>query len=293
MSIGKILLKILSPAGFKNARKWYHKVKNIWYPKQSEDDFRKIITQELGVKKGSVVFVHSSVSNLNLGFPFFRILPILLEIVGEEGTLVFPCWHFDYRAEDYLKKDELFDVLKSPTVMGVLPEFARRYKNAYRSLHPTSSVVAIGKYAQELTKDHINSEYPGDEHSPFYKIMNYNGIIIGIGVSTYNLSFVHCIEDVMKNKFPVKTVTDDVFNARVRDEKGEIRIVKTRVPHEQIKFRDIEEYMKKNVSETICRDIKIKGVKYFTANSCELYKRMEWLANNGITIYTKEATIRN
>jgi aminoglycoside 3-N-acetyltransferase len=293
MSAGKILQKVLSPEGFNKARKFYHKLKRSWYPKQTEEDFRKLITQVLGVKKGAVVFVHSSVRNLNLAFPVDRILPILLEIVGEEGTLVFPCWHFNYRAEDYLKKNEIFDVKESPTVMGAIPEMARKYKNSYRSMHPINSVVAIGKYAREITSDHINSEYPSDEHSPFYKIMNYNGIIIGIGVSTAFLSFMHCIEDVMKKMFPVKTLTDKVFEARVRDENGEIRIVKTRAPHQQIKFRNVEEYMKKNVPPEICRDMKINGVKYFTANSCELFKTMELLTAKGITMYTKEATIKN
>jgi aminoglycoside N3'-acetyltransferase len=293
MPLVEFLSRRLSPRVFGNLKWIYYKTFYLWHPRLTEKKFRQIVAHDLGVKNGSVVFIHSAVDKLNLAFPFHQILPILLEIVGDEGTLVFPCWQFDYRAEDYLKKNEIFDVRKTPTVMGILPEFARRYKNAQRSMYPTDSVVAIGKYAYEITYDHINSKLPSDEHSPFHKIMNYNGIIIGLGVSTYNLSFVHCVEDVMKNKFPVKTLTDEIFEARVRDPNGEIHIVKARAPHSQIKYREIEKYMKKNIPPDICRDMKINGVKYFTANSCELFKKMELLAYKGITIYTEEASVRN
>jgi aminoglycoside 3-N-acetyltransferase len=289
MSVGKILLRFLSPEHFQKARKLYHNIKSKVYPKLTEESFRKILTEDLGLKKGSVVFIHSAVDNLNLGFPFYRILPILLDIVGEEGTLAFPCWHFNYRAEDYLKKNEIFDVKKSPSVMGILPELARRMKNAKRSLHPLNSVVAVGKYADELTKDHISTEFPSDENSPFYRIMNYNGIIIGLGVSTYNLSFVHCIEETMKEKFPVKTLTDEIFETRVINHDGETIMVKTRAAYSQIKYRNIERFIKKYIPQEICCDFKMNGVKYYKANSRELYNKMEELALKGITIYTNKA----
>jgi len=291
MPVAEFLLRI-SPKIFQSLRNAKGRLMQVLYPKLTEEKFRQIVTKYLDVKKGSVVFIHSATDKLNLAFPFYRILPILLEIVGEEGTLVFPCWQFDYRAEDYLKKNEIFDVRKTPTVMGLLPEFARRYKNACRSLHPTTSMVAIGKYAKEITGDHSNSELANDEHSPMYKLMQHNGIIIGLGVSTYNLSYVHCVEDVMKDKFPVKTHIDEVFDAQVRDQKGEIHNVKVRPPHRQIKFRRIEKYIRENIPVEICRDMKIDGVKYFTANSVELFKSMEALALRGITIYTRKADVR-
>ena len=294
MSIGSIVLKFLPVDEFKRIRKLYHKFKWLWYPKLSEEKFKLILTQDLGVREGSVVFIHSAIDNLNLDFPFYRVLPLLLETIGKEGTLVFPCWQLTERAEEYLKrKDALFDVKKTPTVLGIIPEFARRYPNAQRSLHPTSSVVAIGKYATEITKDHILSELPCDENSPLYKLIKYNSVIIGLGVSTYNLSFVHCIEDSMKKKFPIKTLTDEVFETRVRNKNGEIVIVKTKAAHVQIKHRNIQKYIKENIPPEICKDLYIHGAKYFTAKPKELFEKMGILADKGITIYTQEATLIN
>jgi aminoglycoside 3-N-acetyltransferase len=294
MSIGSIALKVLSDSDFKKIRKLYHAFKRLWYPELSEERFKEILTHDLDVKAGSVIFIHSAVDNLNLDFPFYRILPILLELVGTEGTLVFPCWQLTGRAEEYLKrKESLFDVKKTPTVLGIIPELARRYPNAQRSLHPTSSVVAIGKHATEITGDHMLSESPCDENSPFYKLMKYNSLIIGLGVSTYNLSFVHCIEDLMKNKFPIKTLTDELFVTQVKNQNGEILNVKTRAPHVQIKYRNIQGYIKKNIPARICKDLYINGAKYFRAKPKELFEKMGVLASKDITIYTNGAILRN
>ena len=293
MPAGRFLLKILSEKSFLKARKLYHKFLHCIYPKLSEKKFRQILTEKIGLKKGDVVFIHSSLENLNPGFSEFLIIDILLDIVGEEGTLVFPCWHFDYRAEDYLKKDELFDVKKSPTVMGFLPGLACRYEDAYRSLHPTSSCIAIGKYAQEITGDHHKTIYPCDENSPFCKIINYNGKIIGLGVSTYNLSFVHCAEDIMKYEFPVKTRTDEVFEGKVRDYNGNIISVKTKAAHSQVKYNTIQRYVKKHVPAEICEDFKVNGIKFFRADAAKLLEKMTELAKQDITIYTSKAIERN
>jgi aminoglycoside 3-N-acetyltransferase len=293
MSPGKLLLKFVSPDTFRRLRRVYLKIKRKVYRPFTEEQFRQILTEKLGIKKGSVVFVHSAADNLNLAFPFYKILPMLLDIVGEEGTVLFPCWHFDYRAEEYLEKDGVFDVKKSPAVLGILAEFARHYKNACRSYHPTASVVAIGKHAQELTKDHVLSEYPCDENSPFYKIIQYNGIIVGLGVSTYNLSFVHCVEDVMKKDFPLKTRTDKVYDAKVRKPDGEMIVVKTRAAHWQIRYREVEAYVHQYIPVSICNDFKFKATKFFTANAAELFTKMKSLATDGITIYKSEAEIKN
>jgi aminoglycoside N3'-acetyltransferase len=293
MSAGKILLKILKPNNFRKARKFYLAFKHRLYPKLTEEQFSYLLRNRLGLKQGMTVFVHSAADNLNLAFPFYRVLPILQDVVGKEGTLLFPCWHFNYRAEEYLKKGGLFDVKRSPSVMGLLPELARRMKDARRSLHPVNSVVALGTHAEELTRDHINSVYPDDENSPFYRIVNYGGIIIGLGVSTEHMSFVHCVEDIMKERFPVKTRTDELYTSRVRDEKGSIMEVMVKAAHQQIRLRNIEAYIRKNIPPSICRDFRINGTKYFVADAANLFDKMHELALKGITIYTPKADIMN
>jgi aminoglycoside 3-N-acetyltransferase len=287
MSTGKLILSI-SPDLFKFLNRIKKKIKSLVYSKLSEESFCELLVNKLGVKKGSVVFIHSSIDNLNIDFPFYRLYYLILDLLGEDGTLLFPCWHFNYRAEEYLKKNELFDVRLSSTVMGILPEFARRQNGAFRSLHPTNSVVAIGKYANELTREHHCSVYPNGEKSPFYKIVKYYGIIIGLGVDTEHLSFVHCVEDIMGHKFPYKTRTDEIYNGRVITMEGQELMVPTTAAHKQIKNRSVNRFLKKNISEGICKNFKINGTKYFIAHSASLYLKMEQLAIQGKTIYDKK-----
>ena len=282
--------KMLPGRAYGIGRRLVHNYKNYKHqrlPKLSEAEFRHILTDTLGVRAGAVVFVHSSMGQINLGFSFHRVLAVLVEAVGEGGTVLFPCSHLSERPEDWLKKGEVFDVKKNPTTMGIIPEFARRQKGASRSAHPTSSVVAIGKCARELTRDHSKSIYPCGERSPYYKIVHHDGLIVGLGVNTEVLTFVHCLEDNWKERFPVETRSRETFAARVRDEDECEQIVQTLVAQKRIRWRHIPRYMQRHVPVDVCRDLKIGGVNFYTARSKDLYAKMEELASRDITIYSR------
>jgi aminoglycoside 3-N-acetyltransferase len=281
---GKQILSF-SPFLFKSLKRLKRKVASLFYKKFTEEEFKEFLIDRLGLSNGAVVFIHSSIDNLNISFPFYRVYHILLDIVGEEGTLLFPSWHFNYRAEDYLEKNEVFDVRLSPSIMGVLSEFARRQPDAIRSLHPTSSVVAVGKHAVDLTEEHHLSVFPNGPQSPLFKITNYNGIIIGLGVDTEHLSFVHCVEDIMINGFPFITRNEEIYHWRVITTEGDEMIVPTLSAHSQIRNRKVNRYVRKYIPKEICRNFTFRGVKYFVANSSSLYLQMEQLALQGITIY--------
>ena len=285
MIISKLLYKVVSKKSFSKIRYAYYTYRKSLYKPLSEERLRKLLTQRLGIKNGSVVFIHSSMDFINTEVPAERILEILLEIVGDEGTLVFPCWQFNYRAEDYFKKDKIFDIENSRTVMGVLPEIARQHPKALRSIHPINSILAIGKHAEELICDHHTSIYPCGEMSPYYKMMKYNAIIVGVGVSCHYLSFVHCPEDVLKEKFPLKTRTDEVFTGKVKLKDGEIITVNTLVAHANITNRNLPGFVRKYLNKSCFEQFTIRGSSFFRADSKSLFARIVELAETGITIY--------
>ncbi len=288
MYLDNILNSLLPEKYYRKLKLNYRKIRKTVLPKISEKQFRKILSNKLHLTKGAVVFVHSSITNLNVRFSPSQLLNILLDAVGEEGTILMPCNHLRERAEESLNSNKVFNVKGTPTTMGLLPELARRHKKAFRSLHPTLSVVAIGKFAKELTQSHHLSIYPFGELSPYYKITEYNGIIIGLGLETGQcLSFVHCSEDILKDKFPVKTQMDEVFIGKVIDYEGDEIDVETLASHPNTGFRNITNYIRKYIPNNICADIKQNGVKYFYAHSVDLLKIMTENALNGITIYDK------
>jgi aminoglycoside 3-N-acetyltransferase len=283
----KMAKKLLNQEDFNKIKVAYRNFRRQIHPKISERKFRKILKNDLGIRDGSVVFIHSSIDNLYLNFRVDKVLNLLLETVGEEGTILFPCNQLLERAEDYLNRNEIFDVKRTLSKMGLLPGFAMRHKNAFRSLHPTNSVVAIGKYAKELTYEHQDSIYPCGEKSPYYKIIHYNGIIVGLGVTTESLTFTHTVEDIMKENFPLQTRMNKIFDAKVKDKDGNEFIVKTLVHHPNTGLRNIHRFMKKYIPSNVCKNFRIKGIPFFKADANLLLDKMTKLAENKITIYNQ------
>lgn len=285
MLIGKILLKLVPFSVYHKLRSLYRNWKKSLHKPLTETEFTQLLKERMEIREGDVVFVHSSIDKLNLSFTPHRLLEILLQVVGSEGTLLFPAWHFNYRAEDYLNKALVFDVRRSPSALGMLSELARRYPAAFRTLHPTSSIVAIGPKAGYLTSEHHLSIYPCGEKSPFYKMLEFDAKIIGLGVSTEFLSFVHCPEDIMKTKFPYPVRNPEIYKAKVKDYEGNIIEVETLTAHKAISKRDIPGFIKTRIPSTIAEDFSYKGNDFFRVNAKGLFEGIKELAVEGKTIY--------
>lgn len=261
-------------------------------PALSEEDFVGILVNRLGLATGDTVFIHSSLEQLNPAFPLSRVLSLLFDVVGATGTLLFPTYPGNLSSYEFLSRGMVFDVRKTPSFMGIITELARRQRNALRSLHPTKSVCAIGRYARELTSDHSASPYPFDRCSPYYKLMGVEGKIIGIGVSTQFLSFVHCVDDELRDKFPVRPYHKQLFEAKCVDYADQTRIVRT-YAHDLSKMNhDIPRYMRTYIDPEICEDMEIGKRKFYCAHSAQLFRAMTKLASGGITIYPRSAYVQ-
>ena len=84
----------------------------------------------------------------------------LLEAIGPEGNLLMVSLAYGSSSLEYLKNLKLFDVRKTPSMMGLVSEFFRRRPNVLRSLHPTHPMLALGPKAEWIVADHELSEYP-------------------------------------------------------------------------------------------------------------------------------------
>jgi aminoglycoside 3-N-acetyltransferase len=257
-------------------------------PPLTADALRSAFTQELGLVSGDTVFVHSALGELNLAVAPEQIIEILREVVGDDGTILFPTYPRQ-SAHDFLKSGEVFDVRRSASFTGLLTELARRHQDAVRSLHPTKSVCAIGRHAVELTDDHPASPYPYDANSPYAKIMAYGGKVIGIGVATKNLSFVHCVDDAMKEDFPVQPYHPEPLSGECIDAAGE-RVTVLTFTHDMRKIDfDVPGFMRAHVPRTVCEDMTLCGAPFFRADARPLFDRMVELAGAGVTIYPEFA----
>jgi len=292
MELTKLAKTILPARAFSSLRraKWERERRRVAaLPPLSETDFQNVLIDNLQLEAGDLVYVHSGMDGLNLGFPFYRILFLIQDVIGAEGTLVFPTYP-NHRMSSYewLKKGNVFDVRRTPSYTGILTEFARRQRNAVRSLHPTKSVCAIGPAAKELTSTHQLSPYPYDTNSPYYKLIAAGGKIIGLGATTNYISFAYCVDDAYKERFPVRVYHPEPFEAPCINYEGARVIVKT-YAHDMTTtvHPHMPKWFRTYVSEAACRDLTVHGMRFFRANAPQLFAEMMELAARDITTYPR------
>ena len=147
--------------------------------------------REVGLKEGDSVVTHSSFRSLKPieGGPEVVILA-LLDVVGPKGNLVFPTFtNYGYDSPDWY-----FDPAETPCRTGIIPETARKWPGAVRSLHPTHSVTVIGPDAEALTRDHLKYRAVG-VGSPLDRLAEMGGKVLLIGVNNTTNTTVHVGEE--------------------------------------------------------------------------------------------------
>ncbi|MBC7959900.1 MAG: AAC(3) family N-acetyltransferase [Vallitaleaceae bacterium] len=165
--------------------------------------------KKCGVDEGQTLFVHTSLKSL--GFVVGgaeTVIRALLEIVGEEGTLVMPSqtWknldpstgvHWEEPEEWWqIIRDNWppYDKAVTPAInMGAVAEMLRSWPSAKRSDHPARSVAAVGKHAEFITKEHDLANIFGT-NSPVDKLYQLDGCVLLIGVGYNKNTSLHLAE---------------------------------------------------------------------------------------------------
>ncbi len=270
--------------------KWARECRRVAaLPPLTEADFSAILANDLGLTEGDLVYVHSGMDGLNLAFPFYRILFLIREVIGTSGTVLFPTYpNHRISSYEYLRQGKIFDVRRTPSYTGILTEFARRQSDAVRSLHPTKSVCAIGPAAKEITATHYLSPYPYDTCSPYYKLITGGGKIVGLGATTNYISFGYCVDDSLKEKFPVRVYHDEIFDAPCINYQGE-RVIVSTYAHDmsRVVHPNMPVWFQKYVSAEACRDLMVRGMRFFRADAPKLFAEMMGLAERDIIAYPR------
>src|ERR1041385_9139884 len=111
------------------------------------------LLRDLGFNPGATVMVHSSFSHIRRRVPDItpqRLIALVQELLGPEGTLLMPTFPFQGSQGEYADRTPRFDVRKTPSKVGVLTEAFRQTRGVVRSKHPTHPVGAWGRHAHEI-----------------------------------------------------------------------------------------------------------------------------------------------
>lgn len=171
----------------------------------------------LGLKKGDVVMVHTSLSKIGYVCGGAQtIIESLIETVGEDGTIMMPTqsWkNLDPEAGvHWVVSEENWDTIRenwpaydkriTPTnTMGAVAEMFRSWPGSIRSDHPARSVAAWGRYAEHLVSNHDLSDIFGDG-SPIGKLYQLDGKVLLIGVGYDKNTSIHLAD--VKADYPGK-----------------------------------------------------------------------------------------
>jgi aminoglycoside 3-N-acetyltransferase len=163
----------------------------------------------LGVRSGSVLLVHSSVSALGWVCGGAQaVVEALLDALGPDGTLVVPThtnnnsepsvWQHPPVPEDWwpVIRAEMpaYDPAITPARgLGAVVEVARTWPGARRSDHPQDSFAAIGPQADTVTAGHALDSGFG-ERSPLARMEELDGDVLLLGAGHGSNTSLHLAE---------------------------------------------------------------------------------------------------
>lgn len=176
----------------------------------------------------------------------------------ERQTLMVSALPFQGRAIDYLKTLKVFDVRTAPVEMGAVNERIAEMQESKRSVHPTHSIVAIGKDAEYYTSEHYKDTTPFGIHSPYYRLIERRGKVVLFGTGINSLTMVHVCEDLLGDDCPNNIYNKKIYKIPCINEIGETVVVSTKC-HNPLKSigRDLEPYVQGLIDEGIVVSRKI------------------------------------
>lgn len=184
-----------------------------WSPMSMPGPFTRSSLAEdlraLGVREGSVLLVHSSLSALGyvVGGAHSVVLA-LLDVLGPTGTLVVPTHSGDLSEPSYWQNPPApedawptirehmpaFDpYLTATSGMGIIPDTVRSHPRALRSHHPSVSFTAVGPEAETVTANH-GLRFGFDEHSPLARLEELGAEVLLLGVDHDRNTSLHLAE---------------------------------------------------------------------------------------------------
>jgi len=169
--------------------------------------------EELEIKHDDIVKVHSSLRSIG---PFEGRADGLIDAFCEyltDGLLIIPT----HTWANVNKRNPNYDVRSTVPCIGTLPTVAAFRPDGVRSLHPTHSMVAFGKEAEEFLRGEENSTTPTPIDGALAKLYDRDAKILLIGVGHERNTYFHVVDEIMEVKNRIHPVP---FVVKITDKNG-------------------------------------------------------------------------
>lgn len=147
--------------------------------------------------KGDCVYIVSDMLELAKAYKALdrrldldRVIQGLQEMVGQEGTLLFPTFNWDFC------KGVEFDYQKTPVRTGSLSKAALKRQDFVRTAHPLYSFAVWGAHRQELFENQAVDAF--GPATIFEKLYDWNAKALVIGLTPLQgVTYIHHVEQTV------------------------------------------------------------------------------------------------
>lgn len=147
----------------------------------------------MGIKPTDAVMVHSSMKSIGeVEGGADTVIDAFQEYLAN-GLFMTPAHTWAQMSAEY----NVFDPAIEPACVGIIPNLFLKRENAFRSLHPTHSIVASGVGAEEYVKGEELATTPCPPGGCWDRLRSIHAKILLVGVTHARNTFIHSIEEVL------------------------------------------------------------------------------------------------
>ena len=177
------------------------------------------IVKQFNINRGDILLVSSDITKLLIQeYKKTRVKPdlnlfidTLIKAVGEEGTLLFPTFNWDWCS------GKTYDYYKTPCKTGILGEIALSRSDFKRTKHPIYSFAVYGKDQEMLCRLDNVSSWGEDSVFAYLDYNKAKNLLIGISfLNCY--TFLHYVEQYVGVPYRY----NKNFRAKYIDEQGDV-----------------------------------------------------------------------
>lgn len=247
-----------------------------------------LVLEQLGISASDSIMIHSSWLPRN-GFKGRPVdmINALKQAVTPSGLIIMPSLTYQNESSKvFLMRNQIMDVKRSASKMGLLSEVFRRGKDVHRSISPTHPILAWGEKAEWFVAGHEKAVSPFGKGSPFEKLMHSKGKILTIDASFSTITYTRFLEDRIASFLPFPLYDDDLLSGTVVDLDNNTRKVPVKVLSEVAnRMRREQKLVAEMERKKLIKRKRIGNTQLMLIDCCEMMECVDEMVQRGMLFF--------
>lgn len=158
----------------------------------TKEDLMKYL-KEMGLSNTDAIMVHSSMKSIGeVEGRADTVVDAFMEYF-QEGLFMTPTHTWAQMSKEYAT----FNPNTEPACVGIISNIFMKRKGVVRSFHPTHSIAAYGKAAEEYIKGEENANTPCPPGGCWDRLREIDAKILLLGVTHTRNTYIHSVDEVL------------------------------------------------------------------------------------------------